>query len=94
MRVGPGARWIDVARALAPHGLAISSGDYGGVGVGGLATAGGIGWFAREHGLTIDHLRSVDVVLVDGSLVRASAVDRGAQSGRMPPSSSTTWPVR
>ena len=75
VRVGPGARWVDVARALAPHGLAISSGDYGGVGVGGLATAGGIGWFAREHGLTIDHLRSVDVVLADGSLVRASSDD-------------------
>ena len=75
VRVGPGARWIDVARALSPHGLAISSGDYGGVGVGGLATAGGIGWFAREHGLTIDHLRSVSVVLADGSLVRASSSD-------------------
>ncbi|HEY0120018.1 MAG TPA: LLM class flavin-dependent oxidoreductase [Cellulomonas sp.] len=72
VRVGPGARWIDVARALTPHGVAISSGDYGGVGVGGLATAGGIGWFAREHGLTLDHLRSVDVVLADGSLVHAS----------------------
>lgn len=72
VRIGPGARWIDVARALAPHGLAITSGDYGGVGVGGLATAGGVGWFAREHGLTIDHLRAVDVVLADGSLVHAS----------------------
>jgi alkanesulfonate monooxygenase SsuD/methylene tetrahydromethanopterin reductase-like flavin-dependent oxidoreductase (luciferase family)/FAD/FMN-containing dehydrogenase len=72
VRVGPGARWVDVARVLAPTGLAISSGDYGGVGVGGLATAGGIGWFAREHGLTIDHLRAVDVVLADGSLARAS----------------------
>lgn len=72
VRIGPGARWVDVARALAPHGLAITSGDYGGVGVGGLATAGGIGWFAREHGLTIDHLHSVDVVLADGTLAHAS----------------------
>ncbi|UVF80664.1 FAD-binding oxidoreductase [Gordonia mangrovi] len=71
VRVGPGARWVDVANTLAPYGLAISSGDYGGVGVGGLATAGGVGWFAREHGLTIDHLRGVDVVLADGSLVHA-----------------------
>jgi alkanesulfonate monooxygenase SsuD/methylene tetrahydromethanopterin reductase-like flavin-dependent oxidoreductase (luciferase family) len=76
VRVGPGARWVDVARTLAPHGLAISSGDYGGVGVGGLATAGGIGWFAREHGLTIDHLTAVDVVLADGSLVRADQEER------------------
>lgn len=72
-RVGPGARWAEVARALAPHGLALTAGDYGGVGVGGLATAGGIGWFVREHGLTIDHLRSVEVVTADGALVRASA---------------------
>jgi alkanesulfonate monooxygenase SsuD/methylene tetrahydromethanopterin reductase-like flavin-dependent oxidoreductase (luciferase family) len=72
VRVGPGARWADVAAALAPHGLAITSGDYGGVGVGGLATAGGVGWFAREHGLTIDHLRAVDVVLADGTLAHAS----------------------
>jgi len=75
VRVGPGARWGDVARALAPHGLAISSGDFGGVGVGGLATAGGIGWFAREHGLTIDRMRSVDVVLADGRLIHATEAD-------------------
>jgi alkanesulfonate monooxygenase SsuD/methylene tetrahydromethanopterin reductase-like flavin-dependent oxidoreductase (luciferase family) len=72
VRIGPGARWVEVARELAPHELAITSGDYGGVGVGGLATAGGIGWFAREHGLTLDHLRSVDVVLADGTLKHAS----------------------
>ena len=73
VRLGPGARWLDVARTLTPHGLAITSGDYGGVGVGGLATAGGVGWFAREHGLTIDHVRGVDVVLASGELVHASA---------------------
>lgn len=72
VRLGPGARWGDVAAALAPYGLALSSGDYGGVGVGGLATAGGIGWLSRLHGLTIDHLRAVEMVLADGSVVRAS----------------------
>ncbi|PJJ62067.1 LLM class flavin-dependent oxidoreductase [Compostimonas suwonensis] len=72
VRIGPGARWVDVAAALEAHGWALSSGDYGGVGVGGLATAGGIGWFSREHGLTIDHLRAVEMVLADGSVVRAS----------------------
>ncbi|MBL7500437.1 LLM class flavin-dependent oxidoreductase [Frankia nepalensis] len=72
VRVGPGARWADVAAALAPYGWALSSGDYGGVGVGGLATAGGVGWLAREHGLTIDHLRAADLVLADGTRVRAS----------------------
>lgn len=73
VRIGAGARWKDVAAFLAPHGWALTSGDYGGVGVGGLATAGGIGWLAREHGLTIDHLRAVELVLADGSIVRADA---------------------
>ncbi|MEJ3404791.1 LLM class flavin-dependent oxidoreductase [Rathayibacter sp. YIM 133350] len=78
VRIGPGARWMDVAAALQPHGWALSSGDYGGVGVGGLATAGGVGWLVREHGLTIDHLRAAEVVTADGSLVRAS-VDENAE---------------
>ena len=73
VRIEPGARWMDVAAALAPYGWALSSGDYGGVGVGGLATAGGIGWMSRKHGLTIDHLRAVDMLLADGSLVHADA---------------------
>ncbi len=73
VRLGPGARWMDVAAALQPYGWGLSSGDYGGVGVGGLATAGGIGWLSRKHGLTIDHLKAVDMVLADGSTVRASA---------------------
>ena len=73
VRIGPGARWMDVAAKLAEHGWALSSGDYGGVGVGGLATAGGIGWLAREHGLTIDHLVAAEVVLADGAVVRTDA---------------------
>src|SRR5690606_21089086 len=73
VRVGPGARWHEVAAALAPYGWAISSGDFGGVGVGGLATAGGIGFFAREHGLTIDRVRAAELVLADGSIVRTDA---------------------
>jgi hypothetical protein len=71
IRVGAGARWGHVAQALAPHGLAMSSGDYGDVGVGGLATAGGIGFLARKHGLTIDHVVSAELVLADGGVVRA-----------------------
>lgn len=73
VRLGPGARWGAVAEALAPHGLGMTSGDYGDVGVGGLATAGGIGFLARKHGLTIDHVTAVEVVLADGTAVRADA---------------------
>jgi len=51
IRLEPGARWGDVARRLAPHGLAMTSGDYGDVGVGGLATTAGIGYLVRRYGL-------------------------------------------
>jgi FAD/FMN-containing dehydrogenase len=56
---------------LTPHELAISSGDHGNVGVGGLATAGGLGWLVRSYGLTIDHIRAATVVLPSGDIVRA-----------------------
>lgn len=75
VRIEPGARWGEVARVLRPHGWALSSGDAGGVGVGGLGTAGGIGFLGRAHGLTIDHVRAVELVLADGSQVRASATE-------------------
>ncbi|HZU11750.1 MAG TPA: FAD-binding oxidoreductase [Chloroflexota bacterium] len=73
VRVEPGATWGEVAAALHPHGLAITSGDFGSVGVGGLTTGGGIGWMVRKYGLTIDRLLAADVVLADGSLVRTDA---------------------
>ena len=71
--VGGGARWGDVAAALAPHGLAISSGDTREVGVGGLALGGGIGWLVRGHGLTIDALREVELVTAAGEVLRVNA---------------------
>ncbi|WFE53458.1 LLM class flavin-dependent oxidoreductase [Micromonospora sp. WMMD1155] len=70
IRLEPGARWGQVAQALAPYGLAMSSGDYGDVGVGGLATTAGIGYLARKHGLTIDHVVAAEIVTADGSLLR------------------------
>jgi FAD/FMN-containing dehydrogenase len=73
IRVEPGARWGDVAQALQPHGLGMSSGDHGGVGVGGLATAGGIGLLGRKHGLTVDHVTAAEIILADGRTVRADA---------------------
>ncbi|MEW1723636.1 FAD-binding oxidoreductase [Streptomyces sp. NPDC093109] len=73
VRIGAGARWGKVAQDLAAHGLAVSSGDSGDVGVGGLVTAGGMGWFARRDGLTIDRVTAVELVLADGTFVRADA---------------------
>ncbi|WP_214318391.1 FAD-binding oxidoreductase [Nonomuraea sediminis] len=73
VRVGTGAHWGDVAAALAPHGLAVSSGDTVSVGVGGLLLGGGIGWMVRKHGLALDHVVAAEVVTAAGDIVRASA---------------------
>ena len=72
VRIGTGALWGDVANALEPHGLALTSGDTYTVGVGGLTLGGGVGWMVRQHGLAFDSLLSAEVVLVDGRVVTAS----------------------
>ncbi|MEY9928136.1 FAD/FMN-containing dehydrogenase [Catenulispora sp. GP43] len=71
VRIGGGATWGQVAEALAPHRLAISSGDTKGVGVGGLTLSGGIGWKVREYGLALDSLVRAEVVTADGRVLTA-----------------------
>jgi FAD/FMN-containing dehydrogenase len=73
VRIGGGATWGRVAAALAPHGLAISSGDTKSVGVGGLTLTGGIGWKVRKYGLALDQVIAAEVVLANGAVVRTSA---------------------
>ncbi|WP_369130086.1 FAD-binding oxidoreductase [Modestobacter roseus] len=73
VRVQAGATWGEVATQLAPHGLAITSGDSGDVGVGGLATTGGIGLLGRRFGLTIDHVVGATVVTADGQVLQVDA---------------------
>ena len=75
VRVGGGATWGQVAAALAPHGLAISSGDTKSVGVGGLTLTGGIGWKVRKYGLALDNVVAAEVVLANGTVVQASATE-------------------
>ncbi len=74
-RIGGGATWGQVAAALAPDGLAISSGDTKSVGVGGLTLTGGIGWKVRKHGLALDNVTAAEVVTADGQVVHASAAE-------------------
>lgn len=73
VRIGGGATWGQVTTALAPHGLAISSGDTKSVGVGGLTLTGGIGWKVRKYGLALDSVVGAEVVTADGEVVRATA---------------------
>lgn len=75
VRIGGGATWGQVAAALAPHGLAISSGDTKSVGVAGLTLTGGIGWKVRKYGLALDNVVAAELVTAGGEIVRASAAE-------------------
>jgi FAD/FMN-containing dehydrogenase len=70
---GGGCTWGDVDHATHAFGLATPSGIISTTGVGGLTLGGGIGHLTRKCGLTIDNLISVDLVLADGSFVKANA---------------------
>ena len=71
-RVQGGCTWGDFDHAAHAFGLATTGGIISTTGVAGLTLGGGIGYLARAHGLSIDNLRSADVVLADGSFVTAS----------------------
>src|SRR2546423_3996408 len=73
VRVEGGCTWGDVDHATHAFGLATPSGFVSSTGVGGLTLGGGIGYLSRTHGLTIDNLLSVDIVLANGGFVTASA---------------------
>ncbi|MFC5379358.1 FAD-binding oxidoreductase [Aquipuribacter nitratireducens] len=73
VRVGAGAIWDDVVPVVAEHGLAVLHGSSPDVGVVGYTLGGGIGWYARAHGLSANHVRAVELVTAEGELVRASA---------------------
>ncbi len=68
--VAGGALWSDVVEAAVPHGLTALHGSSPDVGVSGYTLGGGIGWYAREHGLACHTIVAAEVVLPDGRLVR------------------------
>ena len=74
-RVEPGATWADYNHATHAFGLASTGGIVGSTGVSGLTLGGGIGYLSRKYGLACDNLISADVVLADGSFVKASEAE-------------------
>ena len=81
VRVDPGVRTARVEggctlgemdHATHAFGLATPLGVNSTTGVGGLTIGGGMGHLSRHHGLAIDNLLEVDMVLADGSFVTAN----------------------
>ncbi|WP_440006790.1 FAD-binding oxidoreductase [Halomicrococcus sp. SG-WS-1] len=71
-RVEPGATLADFDHEAQAFGLATPLGINSTTGVAGLTLGGGFGWLTRKFGMTVDNLRSVDVVTADGELRHAS----------------------
>ncbi len=71
-RAEPGATLGEFDRSTQIFGLAAPVGINSTTGIAGLTLGGGFGWLTRKFGLTIDNLRSADVVTADGELSRAS----------------------
>ena len=72
-RVGAGVLWGDLADTAGRHGLVGLHPSSPDVGVVGYSISGGIGWYARRLGLQCRAITAVEVVLADGSIVRATA---------------------
>lgn len=67
-----GATWGDLDRETQIFGLATPGGVVSTTGVAGLTLHGGMGHLRSKHGLSLDNLRSVDIVTADGQLRHAS----------------------
>ncbi len=71
-RVGAGVRWGDVVDRAGAAGLAARHTTSPAVGVGGSSLGGGLSWYARHGGLQCSALTAVELVLADGTFVRAT----------------------
>ena len=73
--IGAGLSWDPVIAAAGEHGLAPITGSSGTVGAVGFLLGGGMGPLVNRYGFGSDWVREFEVVLADGELVTASAVE-------------------
>jgi hypothetical protein len=73
-KIGAGQRLGNVALALYAQGKrALPHGTCPGVGIAGHALHGGYGYASRKWGLTLDHIVGLDLVLTNGTQIKATS---------------------
>ncbi|WP_432845918.1 FAD-binding oxidoreductase [Amycolatopsis sp. CA-161197] len=72
-RVGSGVRWQDLQQACTPHGLSGLATNVPSAGVTGYTLGGGLGLFARRHGLAAHGVVSAELVTGEGQRLRVEA---------------------
>ncbi|KAJ6470934.1 FAD-binding domain-containing protein [Mycena sanguinolenta] len=71
--IGAGSKWISVYTELDGTGFNVVGGRNPSVGVAGFTLGGGYSWKTNAHGLAIDNLVKVDIVLPNGTATTVSA---------------------
>jgi FAD/FMN-containing dehydrogenase len=69
-RIPAGTRWGDVVSATAVHGLAAPHGSSPTVGAVGFLLRGGLSFYGRKVGLSVNSVRAIELVTADGELRR------------------------
>jgi FAD/FMN-containing dehydrogenase len=69
-RVGAGMKWEHVVPRASEMGLAALHGSTPDVSIAGYSLGGGLGWYARKHGLQANSVTAIELVTADGELRR------------------------
>jgi hypothetical protein len=72
VEVGAGVKLGQMDAECSKYGIAVPAGTHPDTGIAGLTLSGGFGHLSRQHGLTIDSLLAVDIVLPNGDIVVAN----------------------
>jgi FAD/FMN-containing dehydrogenase len=67
-----GVTWAELNRETQLHDLAVTGGVVSSTGIAGLTLGGGLGWLMSKYGLALDNLLSVELVMANGEVLRAS----------------------
>ncbi|KAI0138688.1 FAD binding domain-containing protein [Hypoxylon sp. NC0597] len=71
-KIQPGGRWRDIYAELDKHGVTVTGGRDGDVGVGGFLLGGGNSFFSGRMGFGCDSVLNFEVVLANGTIVNAN----------------------